>query len=93
MLYTQWFLNQLTDVLNTGGEPNLSIPETINFGSIVTDEKDESGIFLSGPVPFRTIVMLISLLTHLIFSSLSNHLFKAKKISLRFDFFDVFEML
>ena len=70
----------------------MSIPQAISFGSVVGDEIDDSGNFVSGPVPFRTIVMLISLFSHLLISSLTNFLFMSKKIRMDLDILNVFEI-
>jgi hypothetical protein len=42
-------------------------------------------------VPFRTIVMLIALTCHAVLSSVTDFLFRSKKLDLKFDFFHVFE--
>jgi hypothetical protein len=49
-----------TQIQFSGGEPTLGIPEAMSFGSILGDQPDESGKFPTGPVPFRTIVMLVT---------------------------------
>lgn len=48
-----------------GGEATLGIPERMTFGTIYGDEVDDSGNYLTGHAPFRTIVMLIGLVTHI----------------------------
>ncbi len=77
----------------SGGESTLGIPETISFGTIVGDEPDSAGVYPEGPVPFRTIVMLIALFTHVIISSVTNKLFTDQIVSLDYDFMHCFELV
>ena len=67
----------------SGGEPNLGIGSTISFGKIVVDGNE-------GEVPFRTIVMLLALISHVLVSYLTYYLFVVKKISLRWDILDCY---
>jgi len=61
------------------GDSILKLPEVITFGEICT----ESGC---GPVPYRTIVMLIALISHLLVSYTTHHIFTNRKVDLKFDF-------
>lgn len=47
---------------------------------------------VTGPVPFRTFVMLISLACHLGISTLTDYLFTEEKVNLKFDFFGCFRV-
>lgn len=60
-------------------------------------EDDESCVKVAGedcvgPVPFRTIVMLISLFCHLGISTLTHYLFVEEKIKTKFDFFKCYKV-
>ncbi|KAK6170129.1 hypothetical protein SNE40_018598 [Patella caerulea] len=64
-----------------GGEPNLGIPPTILFPWYTTEQ-----LF-----PFKTLSMLISLITILSVSSLTHYLFTAKILPQSMDIFKCFE--
>ena len=77
----------LTWIFLTGGDGLLEMPATISFGEI----QDPSGSGETGPVPFRTIVMLIALISQVIISLLAHYLFTKEKMDLKFDFFGCFK--
>ena len=89
-LHKLFLLNCFSNYLK-GGESTLGIPESINFGMIVGDDVDLTGVRLEGPAPFRTIVMLISLTIHFLISWTTHILFTTKRLSLDLDFFNCFE--
>jgi len=66
------------------GDPKMDLPRAISFGTIVTSTGE-------GDVPFRTIVCLIGILTHLLVSLLTHHLFTEEKLDLSKDFFGCFK--
>ena len=68
----------------------MGLPKHLVFGTI--SALDESGATQEGDVPFRTIVMLISLITHILVSSLTHYLFVEEKISLKFDIFECYDV-
>merc|ERR1719187_2759067 len=63
------------------GEKKLGLAATFSFGELVNDVTNETG-----PVPFRTYVMLISLASHVLVSGVTHLLFTKQWIGLRFDF-------
>lgn len=67
------------------GEKSFGLEAAISFGHIST----ESG---TGPVPYRTIVMLISLFCHVAVSTLTHYLFVEEKIPQKFDFFQCYQV-
>ena len=50
------------------------------------------GELLVGELPFRTFVMIISLITHILVSWLTHYLFVEEKIPLKFDFFNCYKL-
>jgi len=66
------------------GEKSFNLAPVISFGKI----KTETG---EGPVPYRTIVMLISLSVHVLVSTLTHYLFVEEKVSSKYDFFKCFK--
>lgn len=66
------------------GESTLNIPSLITFGEICVEGE-------CGPVPFRTIVMLIALISHLAVSLLTDYLFTNHILGLNFDFFGCYK--
>lgn len=67
------------------GETTLGLKPTISFGTITSATMNDDGIYPEGPVPFRTIVMLISLIAHVLVTSVTHHIFTVKKARLKFD--------
>ena len=77
------------------GEASFGLDPVIVFGKIQSSTHlDSDGCelnkFQTGDVPFRTIVMVITLVFHFLVSTLTHYLFVEEKISLRYDFFDCF---
>merc|ERR1719270_2098442 len=76
----------------------LGLPASISFGVIegVNDDGtpllDDNGTLVTGPVPYRTFVMLISLACHVAVSTLTDYLFVEEKIPLKNDFFNCFRV-
>ena len=65
----------------------------MSFGNVYSSSNfDENGDPLSGPLPFRTFVMLISLSCHVAMSTLANYIFVEEKIPRKFDFFKCFRI-
>jgi len=73
------------------GEAKLGIPVGISFGTIYGDCETYPDD-CSGPVPYRTFVMLISLICHFLISTLTHYLFVEEKISQKYDFFGCFRV-
>jgi hypothetical protein len=69
----------------------LGIPVGISFGTIYGD-CDNNPEDCSGPVPYRTIVMLISLICHFLISTLTHYLFVEEKIPQKYDFFGCYKV-
>lgn len=77
----------------SGGESSFELDPVISFGTITSSvHVDANGKFETGPVPFRTIVMLISLTSHILISSLTHYLFVEEKIPREFDIFKCFRI-
>ena len=74
-----------------GGEAKLGIPVGISFGTIYGDCETYPND-CSGPVPYRTFVMLISLICHFLISTLTHYLFVEEKISQKYDFFGCYRV-
>jgi len=68
------------------GEKKLGLVATFSFGELVNDVTNETG-----PVPFRTYVMLISLASHILVSGVTHLLFTKQWVDLRFDFFGCYK--
>ena len=66
------------------GDPKMDLPRAISFGTIVTSTGE-------GDVPFRTIVCIIGIVTHLLVSLLTHHLFTEEKLDLSKDFFGCYK--
>ena len=79
----------LLPMLFSGGDVLLKIPATISFGEIAAEDPDTD----PGPYPFRTIVMLISIVVHLGLSGLTHVAFTRKMLPLKYDFFNSFKEL
>ena len=81
----------------SGGESSFSIPAQITFGKVYAyDDVGEiligdDGNPITGDVPYRTIVMLITLISHVCISSLTHYLFVEEKIPLQYDFFGCYQ--
>jgi len=74
------------------GDVYLGIPPVISFGIIKVSCPTEEDLFkeCEGDVPFRTIIMLIGLIIHVIISGMAYVAFCFGGLSLRFDFLDCF---
>ena len=85
------YVLQMTGIcLLLGGDTLLKIPPTISFGEIhCTSSPDCTD---TGPVPFRTIVMLLSLILHVLLSSITHHLFTNDKLDIKYDFFHCYTL-
>jgi len=69
------------------GDPTLGIPPTISFGEIVVT--CDKGL-CSGSVPYRTIVMILGTLVHVLITLITHQLFVRNRLHLRFDFLDCY---
>jgi len=69
------------------GESSFNLDAVISFGEITNPETNETG-----PVPYRTFVMLISLACHVLVSTLTHYLFVEEKIPQKFDFFRCYQI-
>jgi len=66
------------------GDPKMQLDRVISFGTIVTSSGE-------GDVPFRTIVCIIGIVTNLLVSLLTHHLFTEEKLDLSKDFFGCYK--
>jgi len=66
------------------GDPKMKLDRVISFGTIVTSSGE-------GDVPFRTIVCIIGIVTNLLVSLLTHHLFTEEKLDLSKDFFGCYK--
>ena len=69
-----------------GGDTLLKIPATISFGEIYGENEGEVG-----PVPFRTIVMLLSIVLMAGLSWATDYAFTKGGLSLEYDFLNCFK--
>lgn len=68
------------------GDKTLGLDSIISFGKITSEtEIDEDGIYKTGEVPYRTFVMLITLVVHVLVSTVTHHLFMEEKVPLKCD--------
>lgn len=74
------------------GEKAFNLEPVLVFGTLYGEGLDTEGNPVTGPVPFRTFVMLISLACHLGISTLTDYLFTEEKVNLKFDFFGCFRV-
>lgn len=63
----------------------MGLNPVISFGTITSATEFENGVALTGPVPYRTFVMLITLAVHVAVSSFFHYIFMEEKVSLKFD--------
>ena len=76
---------------STGGEKAFNLEPVISFGYLYGEgHTDENPI--TGPLPYRTFVMLISLACHVGISTLTDYLFTEEKLKLKWDFFSCFRV-
>ncbi len=71
---------------SSGGDDVLGIPPYVSFGELTNPDTGETG-----PVPFRTIVVCITIVIHLVLSTVAHLLFTRKILSLKLDVFGCFE--
>ena len=67
------------------GDEILGLKETISFGTYTVDGE-------SGALPFRLFVMLITLVVHIIVSTVTHHIFVEEKIPLKLDFLKCYRL-
>ena len=68
------------------GDKTLGLDSIISFGKITSEtEIGEDGKYLTGEVPYRTFVMLITLAVHVLVSTVTHHLFMEEKVPLKCD--------
>lgn len=74
------------------GEASFELEPTISFGTIASQYHfNDDGTPMTGDVPYRTFVMLISLACHVAVSSLTHYIFVEEKVPLKYDFLKCFE--
>jgi len=74
------------------GEKSFELAPAISFGVITNQECVDAGLEgCTGPVPYRTIVMLISLAFHVAISTLTDYLFVEEKISQKYDILNCYQ--
>jgi len=70
------------------GDDKLGIPTVISFGKIVVDYgigEDGKPDIQEGEVPFRTIVTIIGIVSHILVSLLTDYLFTSETLPLTYD--------
>ena len=60
------------------GDKVLGLPQEISFGKIISSDYPGE----TGEVPYRTFVMLITLVVHFLISTVTHHLFMEEKVPL-----------
>jgi len=75
------------------GDKYLGLPAVISFGTISSPcpTMEDPALVCQGELPYRTIVMLIGLVVHILISGLVHVIFCFVKISLRWDFLHCFQ--
>jgi len=76
------------------GDATLGIPASISFGKIVVDcsSSMQFETSCSGDAPFRTIVMIIGTLVHVLVTEATHRMFVRHRVSLKFDFLHCYIM-
>jgi len=74
------------------GEKTFNLDPVISFGLLYGEADAVTGVVPTGPLPYRTFVMLISLACHVAMSTLTDYLFVEEKLNLKYDFFSCFRV-
>ena len=81
------YTDPITNVVTT---VTTSVPAGATYLSV--GKYDLPDGWAAGELPFRTFVMIISMISHILVSWLTHYLFVEEKIPLKFDFFNCYKL-